>query len=293
MLRSGITTLRCPGETGDLAYTIRRGLEEGLIHGPRLVVAGTTITATGGHGWFIGIEADGPDAVRAAVRKQVKEGADFIKTIITGGATTVGSNLSGGCMTEEEIDAAIDEAHRQGKWITAHAYGGAIASHAIRSGIDCIEHGTFLTDDDLDEMARRGTYLVSTAGVMRAASDPTKVRPFMARQFAMVADAYVETLGRVRERGIKVVVGNDTHHAHLDDELEILCMAGYTPAEALIAATARGAELCQLEDEIGTIEPGKWADFIAVRGNPVEDIAAIRNVELVMQKGNVVIDDRG
>lgn len=291
MLRSGITTLRCPGETFDLGFIVQRALHAGIVRGPNLILAGQPITATGGHGWFLAREADGPVAVRTAVRAQAKAGADFIKIIITGGATTLGSHLSAGCMTEQEIDAAIDEAHRLGKPIAAHAYGGRVATHAIQAGIDSIEHGTFLTDDDLDQMAQRGTFLVSTAGVMRAGGDPTRVRPFMAHQFARVNEAYVQLLRRARERDIRVVVGNDTHHAHLDDELAILCEAGYTPTEALTAATSRAAELCQIADITGSIEVGKSADIIAVRGNPLEDITVIREVVLVMKRGVVEIDE--
>jgi imidazolonepropionase-like amidohydrolase len=292
MTRAGITTLRCPGETGDLAFHVRDAIRQGLIDGPWIVLAGQPITSTGGHGWFLSREADGPDQVRTAVRQQVKAGADFIKLIITGGVTTMGSNLSAGCMTREEIEAAVDESHRNGKRVTAHAYGGDAATHAIDAGIDSLEHGTFLTDEDLDKMAASGMVLVSTVSVMRSGADPNRVRPFMAQQFAKANEAYLELLNKARSRGITVVVGSDTNHAHVAEEMAILCEAGYTTAEAIKAATIDAAKLAQVDDVTGSLEQGKSADLVAVSGDPLKDINSIADVVFVMKEGKVQIDER-
>lgn len=287
MLKSGITLLRSASEKHNMGAPLRQAIESGLIPGPRLVLAGDCIVATGGHGWFLGIEADGVDAVRRAVRQQVKVGADFVKVIVSGGVTTPGGALVRSCFTYPEIEAAVDEAHRGGKPITVHAYGGDAATDSIRAGVDAIDHGTYVTDADLDMMMAKGTWMVSTVSVMRAASEASHVRPFMRERFKKVAEDYVATLVRARARGVKVVVGCDTHHASVADEISALVEAGYTPMEAIIAGTARGAEFCRMGDRTGKLQHGYFADLIAVRGNPLSDIGALREVVAVVKGGAV------
>ncbi|HEX9016410.1 MAG TPA: amidohydrolase family protein [Chloroflexota bacterium] len=285
MLKSGITLLRSASEKHNLGAPLREAIDSGVIPGPRLALAGECIVATGGHGWFLGIESDGVEAVRHAVRQQLKAGVDFVKMIVSGGVTTPGGTLVRSCFTYPEIEAAVDEAHRGGKPITVHAYGGEAASDSIRAGVDAIDHGTYLTDADLDTMADKGTWLVSTVSVMRAASEAPHVRPFMRERFKKVADDYIATLERARSRGLKVVVGCDTHHASVAEEISALVDAGYSPMEAIIAGTARGAEFCQVGDRIGKLLPRYQADLIAVRGDPLADIRALGRVAAVVKAG--------
>jgi imidazolonepropionase-like amidohydrolase len=286
MLASGITTLRNAGEMHSLGHHLRRGIETGWVQGPRLILSGVPICSTGGHGWFLGIEADGPDAVRAAVRKNIKTGVDMIKMVITGGVTTPGSTLVRTCFTETEIRAAADEAHLADRRIGVHCYGGPTATWAIDAGVDIIEHGTYLTDEQLDSMSRKGTFLVSTASVMRAAAEASHVAPFMRERFRQVSEAYVNLLGKVKTRNIRIAVGCDTNHASLVDEIETLMEAGYNATEALRAATIGGAELCGRDDELGSLEAGKLADFIAVEGDLMKaPTVSLRQVQAVFKGG--------
>ena len=286
MLASGITTLRNAGEMHHLGRHVRAAIEAGWLPGPRTVLSGIPICSTGGHGWFLGIEADGADAVRAAVRANVKGGADMIKMIVTGGVTTPGGTLARPCFTRAEIEAAVDESHLAGKRIGVHCYGGPAATWAIDAGVDSIEHGTYLTEAQLDAMAARQTFLVSTVGVMRAAADTPSVAPFMRERFRQVSEDYVALLERARARGIRVAVGCDTHHAALADEVDALLAAGYTPTEALRAATTGGAELCGREGEVGALRPGMLADFLALdRGLLDDPTGALRRVRAVYKGG--------
>jgi imidazolonepropionase-like amidohydrolase len=210
----------------------------------------------------------------------------MIKMIITGGVTTPGSTLVRTCFTEPEIRAAVEEAHLAGRRIGVHCYGGPAATWAIEAGVDIIEHGTFLTDQQLDGMVRHGTFLVSTTSVMRAAAEAPHVVPFMRKRFRQVSEEYVGMLGRARLRGIRLAVGCDTHHASVAEEIETLIEAGYSPMEGIRAATLGGAQLSGKDDELGTLEPGKFADFVAVEGNPLEAPAiALRKIKAVFKGG--------
>jgi len=285
-LASGITTLRSAGEKHYLGHHLRRAIETGWVPGPRLILSGLPICSTGGHGWFLGIEADGPEAVRTAVRENIKTGVDMIKMIITGGVTTPGGTLVRTCFTESEIRAAVEESHLAGRRIGVHCYGGPAATWAIEAGVDIIEHGTFLTDEQLDGMVRHGTFLVSTSSVMRAAAEAPHVVPFMRKRFRQVSEEYVDLIRRAKSRKIRLAVGCDTHHASIVEEIETLIEAGYSPMEGIKAATLVGAQLCGKENELGTLEPGKLADFIAVEGNPLQAPAiALRKIKAVFKGG--------
>ena len=287
ILRAGITTVRSVGEKDLTGAMLKRAVEEGLIQGPRVVNSGRLIVRTGGHGWFIGRQADGPDALRAAVRAEVQDGADLIKIMVSGGVSTKGSDVLAPEFTDEETKALIDEAHRRGRKVAAHAHGGPGVASAVRAGVDSIEHGVFLTADDVQLMAEHGTYLVVTAGVMDEILQQDDVPAFMKEKIKDARNGFLKMLADARGTGLKIAVGTDENHGKLCYEMQTLHKVGYTPMEALLAGTKNAAELCELSDRLGTLEVGKVADLIAVRGDPLADLACLEDVHLVMKAGKV------
>lgn len=286
MLASGITTVRSAGEKHNLGAHVRRAIDAGWIDGPRTVLSGEPISSTGGHGWALGIEADGPDAVRTAVRTNIKHGADMIKMVLTGGTTSRTGPLVAPSFQEDEIYAAVTEAKLQGRRIGVHCYGGLAATWAITAGVTSIEHGTYLDDEQLDMMAARGTFLVSTSSVMRAASTDPGVRPYMRERFGQVERDYVDLLVRARERGVPVAAGSDTNHASMAEEIRTLLDAGFATTHALAVATSAGATLCGLEADVGSLDVGRYADLVAVEDVVLEDpVTALRRPAAVVKGG--------
>lgn len=287
LLAAGITTLRSVGEKNYMDVYWRDAIEKGWMLGPRLVICCKFIMRTGGHAWYLGEEADGPDQIRKSVRKQIKNGADAIKLMITGGASTPGSIPTDSDYTDEEIYAAVDEAHRLGRKVAAHVHGGKGAHAAIQAGIDSIEHGVYLTDDDLQLMAQKGTFLCVTYGVYGAAITSEETPAFMKDRCQKAAQHYLNTISKAHQYGVKVVCGGDTHHGDPSKEFKALIEAGFSPKEALKALTINGAELLGMENKIGSIEPEYFADLVAVSQNPIEKPDALENVVYIMKEGEL------
>lgn len=287
VLLSGVTTVRDVGTKNYADLEVRRCIQEGWIPGPRIIASGPFISRTGGHAWYLATEADGIDAVRKAVRERVKRGTDLIKLMITGGVSTEGSVPTMLDYTLGEITAAVEEAHRAGKKICVHAHGGDGLQDIIRSGLDSVEHGAFLTEDDLRVMAECGTFLVITYGVMKVGAESDSAPQFMREKCREAAENYLGLIGRVRKAGVKVAVGGDTHHAEIALELEALVAGGFTPAEALKVVTTDAAELVGRASELGTIQPGMLADAVALDGDVLSDISVVRNVRAVCKDGMV------
>jgi imidazolonepropionase-like amidohydrolase len=289
IVSAGITTIRDCGEPGTVGQQMKRAIDDGVVPGPRLVAAGRNVCRTGGHGWKMGLQADGPDALRAAVRTLVREGSDVIKIMASGGISTAGSSVMGAEFTDEEFDALIDEAHRRGRKVAAHGHGGPGVAAAVRAGVDSIEHGLFLTDEDVALMAERGTYLVVTAGSFYVIRDNPEVPQFQKDKVGDAIDSHRAMLGRTRGTGLPIAVGTDECHGRLWFEMQLLREVGYEPLEAIRAATASGADLLGIADRVGTLEPGKLADVIAVPGDPLQDITVTQDVRFVMKGGKVFV----
>jgi imidazolonepropionase-like amidohydrolase len=287
LLASGITTLRSVGEKNYMDVYWRDAINTGWMQGPRLVICGKFIMRTGGHAWYLGREADGPEQIRTAVREQIKQGADAIKIMITGGSSTPGSVPTIADYTDEEIAAAVEEAHRFGRKIAAHVHGGDGARVAINAGIDSIEHGVYLTEEDLALMAKRGTFLCQTYGVYTAAATSEETPAFMRENCSRAAKLYLSTLASARKHGVKVVFGGDTHHAKPVTEFKALIEAGFTPLEALRAGTINAAELLGLKGRIGAVVSGGFADLVALKKNPLDYPEALGEVVAVMKEGIV------
>jgi len=287
ILNAGITALRSMGEKNFMDIYWKHAIDSGWIRGPRLVISCQLLVRTGGHGWFIGLEVDGPDALRRAVRTQVKAGADWVKFMLTGGSSSPGSDPLAPEYCPEEIKAIIEEAHRCGRRVAAHAHGGPGVKTAIEYGLDSVEHGTYLSEDDLRLMADNGTVLVITMGVKQAAATSTAVPEYFREKAARGVKHYIQTIQLAKKHNVKIVFGSDTLHADPKTELETLVQAGFTPETAIKTGTIRAAEFLGLDREIGSIEGGKQADMIAIEGNPLTDIDCVANIIAVMKNGDI------
>ena len=308
ILDAGFTTIRNLGSSDRIDAGLRDAIEKGYVTGPRIIAATNSLGSRGGHcdsGGFpeetfgpeSGIKdgiASGPDQFRDAVRYQIKYGADVIKVCATGGVLSIGDEVDTPQVSQEEMDAIVEEAHKLRKRVAVHAHGAEGAKVAIRAGADTIEHGSFLDDEALKLMKEKGTWLVPTllAGEYAGKGPASKTLPPELQKKAAAAMAKrSDTFKRALQLGVKVAFGTDSGvspHGVNAQEFALLVDHGMNPLAALRAATMDAATAIGLEKEIGSIENGKAADIIAVTGNPFQDIRATEKVVFVM-KGGVVI----
>lgn len=297
-LRAGFTTVRTLGGRDGADPAMRDARARGLVEGPRIVATNLVVCITGGHGAWIGREADGPDDVRKAVREQLKAGADVVKFIATGGVMTPNVEPGAQQLTFEELQAGIEEAHKAGFKTAAHAHGADGILAAVKAGVDSIEHGSFMTDEAMDLMKQRGTCysvtLCSGEGFFDA--PPGAVADWAIEKGRRVRAAMHDTFRRACAKGVKLVLGTDAgtpFNLHGDNarELAIMVSLGLDPLDALRAGTRNGAELLGKLDQLGTIEPGKLADLVLCGADVVADIGRLRRPETiraVVQGGRVV-----
>ncbi len=291
ILKAGITTMRDVGERYFIDVDVKRCIEAGLIQGPRLLISGHPIIRTGGHAHFLGRETDGVGDMRKAVREQLKEGVDHIKIMASGGMSTKGSLPDSQEFSDEEIFACVDEARRNGRKVVAHLHGGPALKACIEAGVHSVEHGILYTEEDVKLVAGSETWLVFTTGVGQAAMDNPDTPPhFVAKASAAQAKS-LDVRKWARQYGVKIAVGTDTNHGRMDIEAKALVEAGWTPMEAIQVCTIKGAELCGLDDQLGTLEAGKFADIIAIDGDPIADLGKLRDVTFVMKGGKVEFGD--
>lgn len=294
-LRSGITGIRTVGEDGFVDVAWKRAFEQGLMVGPRLFVAtkGISITGGHGHGTLGALEVDGPFEMRKAVRDNLKNGADLIKLMVTGGVMTAGESMAESQFLLDEIQAATEIAHQKGKRVAAHAWGAAGIKTAILGGVDSIEHG-LLDDETVALMLEHDTFWVPT--ICATQDDEfieTGMPDFQQRKARAAATAHLEGFRKALEAGVKMACGSDTPPSSdfTLRELEFMVRSGMQPMDAIVAATATSADLCQAGDEMGTLETGRLADMIVVAENPLEDISRLRRVERVYKAGQLVDTD--
>ena len=295
-LRAGVTTVRDLGATDGLSIDVARAVGLGVIRGPRVIAAGRAIAMTGGHGWFLGREADGAQAVRHAVRSELKAGATCIKLMASGGVYGHAEEPGSPQLTVEELRVAVEEAHKAGRRVAAHAYSIEAIGNALDAGVDSIEHGSFIDRDTAGRMRETGTYLVPTMSVYRAMSErgPELGAPeYIRRKTAEVLEASREAFRLALEAGVPVAAGTDCGapghpHGTLLEELMLMVESGASPVQALRFGTSAAADLLGLGDEVGSLEPGKRADLLAVDGDPTSEILALRDVRLVLRDGSGV-----
>jgi len=295
-LRAGVTTVRDVGATDGLSIDVARAVGLGVIPGPRVIAAGRAIAMTGGHGWFLGREADGAEAVRHAVRSELKAGATCIKLMASGGVYGHAEEPGSPQLTVEEMRAGVEETHKAGRKVAAHAYSVEAIGNALDAGVDSIEHGSFIDRDTAGRIRESGTYLVPTMSVYRAMSErgPELGAPeYIRRKTAEVLEASREAFRLALEAGVPVAAGTDCGapghpHGTLPEELMLMVESGASPIQALRFGTSAAADLLGLGDEVGSLEPGKRADLLAVDGDPTSEILALRGVRMVLRDGSGV-----
>jgi imidazolonepropionase-like amidohydrolase len=307
-LASGFTLVRDLGADRQTIVALRNAINKGLVPGPRIYAATKSIATTGGHadptnslrhdlmgdpGPVDGV-INGPDEARQAVRQRYKDGADVVKITATGGVLSVAKSGQNAQFQQLELEAIIDTAKDYGMHVAAHAHGTEGMRRAVEAGVHSIEHGTFMTADVMKLMKRKGTWYVPTIIAGRWVAEksetdgffPELVRP----KAAAIGPKIQGTFANAYKAGVKIAFGTDSGVSpHGDNALEFTYMveAGMPPLETIQSATLRGAELMGMEDILGTLEPGKLADIIAVPGNPVDDIGLMMKVNFVMKNGEV------
>src|SRR5882724_3135534 len=313
-LMAGFTTVRDVGSSDFLDVGLRNAIRDGVVPGPRMLVTVHALGSTGGHcdhsGGFrpglFGRETDpldgvinGPDQARYAVRLDHKYGADMIKVCATGGVLSLTDDVDTPQLTQDELNAIVDEAHALRRKTAAHAHGAEGAKRAIRAGIDSIEHGTFLDDEALDMMKQKGTYYVPTLMAAQGLSEQIQKGVPIPPAIKVKADdaiAHVhQTFQKAIAKGVKIGLGTDAAvypHGRNAEEFHQMVDLGMKPIDALKAGTSSDADLLGLSSKIGTLETGKLADVVAVPGDPLENIRQTEHVFFVMKEGVVYRNEK-
>jgi len=300
-LMAGFTTVRNLGAKGYAVIGLRDGINAGEVPGPRIWAAGHSVSITGGHcddnfsppeaKSISGGVADGPWAIRAKVRENIKYGANTIKVCATGGVFSKGTKVGIQQLTEEEIKAAVDEAHMRGLVTAAHAHGTNGIKAAIRAGIDSIEHCSFLDDEAITLALKHGTYMscdIYNTEYTLAYGAVNGVPEENINKEKMVSKAQRESFRKATEAGLNMVFGSDAAiypHGDNGHQFSRMVTFGMTPLQAIQAATINSAHLLQQQTTLGQIKAGYLADIIAVDGNPLENISLLENVSFVMKDG--------
>lgn len=307
-LMAGFTTVRDLGDNGVNSIALRKAIDQGWVPGPRIFTSGKSLATTGGHadpsnalrgdyrrdpGPVEGV-INGPDDARKAVRQRYKDGADLIKLTATGGVLSLAANGQNPQFTDEELKAVVETAADYGMRVAVHAHGTEGIKRAVLAGVDSIEHGTFMTDETIELMKKKGTYWVPTilAGewVAEKAKEPGYFPELVRPKAAAIGPVIKATFAKARAAGIRIAFGTDSGvspHGQNAREFELMVAAGMSPMAAIRSATLEGARLLKIEDRLGTLEPGKLADVVAVKGDPLEKIGLLRDVAFVMKEGVV------
>lgn len=314
-LRGGFTTIRDVGGNVDVLRALKDGLAAGQVVGPRIWMAGYAIVPTGGHGdVYNGLDSrwrrdddmltlpviDGPLQARKAVRAMQKRGADLIKITVTGGVASRNTNVNLQLMSDEEIRSVTDTAHMLGLKVAAHAHGKKGIDAAIRDGVDSIEHGTYADAESYQLMKEHGTFLVPTLFAGQEIFDETRAHPDkFAPDVIAKAQSVTPTMRanavNAWKAGVKIALGTDQlgyrQHGENAFEFQYMVQAGIPAMDAIIAGTSRGAELIGAGADIGSVQQGRFADIVAVTGDPLADITVLQHVNFVMKGGAVVKRD--
>jgi imidazolonepropionase-like amidohydrolase len=303
-LLAGFTTARNVGARGFTDVALRDAINAGDVPGPRLLVSGPPLSITGGHcdNNMLPSEyhatsdgaADGVAAVQHKVRENIKYGADLIKVCATGGVLSLGDNPQHSQYTVEEMKAIVADAHRLGRKVAAHAHGAEGIRWAAEAGVDSIEHGSYIDDAGIAAMKEHGTYLVPTLYLgdwMMENAEQTHMPPPLMAKAREVIPAARQNIAHAFTSGVKVAFGTDAAvypHGLNGREFAVMVKLGLTPLQAIQAATVNAADLLGWSGKVGSLEPGAWADVVAVDGDPVKDVTTLERVKFVMKGGEVV-----
>jgi imidazolonepropionase-like amidohydrolase len=308
-LLAGFTTVRNVGASGYTDVALRDAINAGDVPGPRMLVSGPALGITGGHcdNNMLPFEfhavgdgvADGIAEVQHKVRQNIKYGVDLIKICATGGVLSLGDNPQASQYTLEEMKAIVADAHRLGRKVAAHAHGAEGIRWAAEAGVDSIEHGSYIDDAGIAVMKEHGTYLVPTLYLgdwMIDNAGLTRLPPPLLVKAKEVIPAARKNIAHAFASGVKVAFGTDAAvypHGLNAHEFAVMVKLGLTPLQAIQAATINAADLLGWSGKVGTLEPGAWADIVAVDGDPVKDVTILQNVKFVMKGGAVVKNDYG
>jgi len=309
---AGFTTVRNLGDNDGESISLRKAIDAGIVPGPRIFTAAQAIGSTGGHadgtdgyrkdlagdpGPMVGI-INGADDAWKAVRQHYKDGADLIKIMPSGGVLDESASVDNAQMTIEEIKAVTAAAHDYGFTVAAHAHGAEAIRRAVIGGVDSIEHGTFMDDVDMKLMKEHGTWYVPTIIAGKYVQEKAEVPGYYPAQIAakakMVGPIIQATAGKAYKAGVKIAFGTDASvypHGQNAKEFQYMVEAGMPPMFVLQAATTHAAELLKKSKDLGTVEAGKFADVVAVEGNPLDDITRMQHVGFVMKDGKIYKQD--
>ncbi|MGA6957722.1 MAG: amidohydrolase family protein [Candidatus Acidiferrales bacterium] len=303
-LEAGFTTVRNVGADGYSDIALRDAINAGDVPGPRMLASGPPLSITGGHAdnnylapqynWSDDGVADGVDGVTRKVREDIKYGADVIKFMATGGVLSEGDNPALAQYSPEEMKAIVDTAHGLGRKVAAHAHGATGIKYAVLAGVDSIEHGSYINDEDIQLMKEHGTYLVPTVYLEDWLMENVQtlgLTPNMIEKAKIVLPIAQEHLSHAFKSGVKIAFGTDAAvypHGLNAHEFGKMVSMGMTPLQSIQAATVNAADLIGWTDRVGAIEPGKFADIIAVQGDPLADVHVLENVHFVMKGGEVI-----
>jgi imidazolonepropionase-like amidohydrolase len=296
-VRAGVTTIRDVGGVDGIDIELAQLVEAGEVEGPRVIASGRVVTMTGGHGWWMGLQADGPDAVRRAARENLRAGARSIKLMATGGMMTGGRQAGQPQLTVEEMAAAVDEAHKRDVPVAAHAESRVGVLNALRAGVDSVEHGHGGDQEAIELMLARGTALVPTILSDRRIIDhgiAAGIPDFVVEQCEALHESLVVFLEAAIRSGVRVAAGNDggaplVPIGDMVGELELYVEHGMTPLQALASGTTVTAALFGLDD-VGLVETGHVADLLIVDSDPLASIGALRSPTVVIRRGRPIGD---
>jgi imidazolonepropionase-like amidohydrolase len=309
-LLAGFTSVRNVGAPHFDDMALRKAITEGFVVGPRIEAAGHAIGITGGHcdenGFKPGIllpspingQADGDEEIRQAVREQIKYGADVIKTCATGGVLSEGDAVGASQYTQEELNVLVSEANRLGRKVAAHAHGTEGIKFAVRAGVASIEHGSFLDEEGAKMMAARGTYLVPTLSAGEAAENAAKsgvLTGLRAQKAYAAAAAMRKAIRLAMANHVPIALGTDAgvdpHGKNAHEFVLMVEWGGLTPMQSIVAGTSSAATLLGWDHDVGTLAAGKWADVVAVPGDPLANIHALEKPVFVMKNGVIYKQD--